>query len=89
MKYFSGMISFEIVGGKDDAVKLVEVIMKKKYLYNVRSMSNTRSVYIVVLMCSIAFNKFLYYNAVECSADFIGCITRRYRQSNRTPCFLD
>ena len=25
MKYFSGMISFEIVGGKEDAVKLVEV----------------------------------------------------------------
>ena len=25
MKHFSGMISFEIVGGKEDAVKLVEV----------------------------------------------------------------
>ena len=28
MKHFSGMISFEIVGGKEDAVKLVEVRTK-------------------------------------------------------------
>ena len=33
MKHFSGMISFEIVGEKEDAVKLVEVsVMWKFYI---------------------------------------------------------
>jgi len=28
MKYFSGMISFEVVGGKEAGIKLVEVRVK-------------------------------------------------------------